>query len=814
MKHKFLLTLALAAFALNGSAQGMGGRRGQQQPQGPQKTLKEAYKDYFMVGVAVNQRNISNPDEIAIITTEYNSMTAENDFKPGEVCKGPGQYDWSRADKIADFARQHGIKLRGHCLLWHSQFANWMFYEDLTPAEKKAQEKAEAKAKKEAEKAAKKAAKNGDAATAGNPFGGQFGQGFPQGGFGQGQRPQGFGQGQFGQGQRQGQFGQGGQRRGGNQFQGRKLVSKEKLYERLREHIHTVVNRYKDVVYCWDVVNEAIADGGDQPLRNSTFYQICGNDEFIKMAFIYAREADPNALLFYNDYNECNPQKRDRIYEMVKRLKSEGAPIDGIGMQGHYNIYGPSEEEMEAALAKYSEIVDHIQVTELDIRVNEQMGGQLNMDRNEGQVVTQEQKQMQEQQYDRLFRALRRHKDKVDVVTFWNVSDRDSWVGTNNYPLLFDKDLKKKNVYNVVRDFDPSIDNAVIKEDFKPSETCQPGQQYPQVNSQGYVRFRVMAPNAKSVTASAGHGGAMKGTILKKQEDGSFIGTTMTPEDPGFHYYTLKIDGATVVDPGTNFYYGGTQWQAGVEVPTNDDKDFYAMRTNIAHGQTSLVYFPSKVEGEQMRPAYVYLPAEYAKNPNKRYPVLYLQHGWGENETSWPVQGKAPIIMDNLIADGVCQPMIVVMTYGMTNGTRIGGLGGFNVKEGFEKVLCDELIPYIDKNFRTKADRNNRAMCGLSMGGMETHSITLDRPKVFGYWGLFSGGTYSVEEIQKLAKADQPKLMFMSTGSKENPTGINKAAADLKAAGYNAVGHVSEGTAHEFLTWRRALKTVAPLLFK
>ena len=436
------------------------------------------------------------------------------------------------------------------------------------------------------------------------------------------------------------------------------------------------------------------------------------------------------------------------------------------------------------------------------------------MDCNEGQVVTQEQKQMQEAQYDRFFRVLRRHKDKVDCVTFWNVSDRDSWVGTNNYPLLFDKDLKKKNVYRVVRDFDPSIDHAVIKEDFRPSETCQPGQEYPQVNSQGYVRFRVNAPGAKVVTASAGHGGAMRGTFLKKQDDGSFVGTTMTPEDPGFHYYTLTIDGARVVDPGTNFYYGGTSWQSGVEVPTNADKDFYAMRTDVEHGNLSLVYFPSKVDGEQMRPAYVYTPAEYGRNPNKRYPVLYLQHGWGENETSWPVQGKAGLIMDNLIADGKCQPMIVVMTYGMTNQVRYVGICSFNVQEGFEKVLCDELIPYIDKNFRTKAQRNNRAMCGLSMGGMETHAITLHRPHVFGYWGLFSGGTYSVEEIQKLAKADQPKLMFMSTGSKENPDGVNKAAADLKAAGFNAVPHVSEGTAHEFLTWRRALATVAPLLFK
>ena len=791
MKKSFVILACALAIALGANAQW------QQQPQ-PSKPLKEAYKDYFSIGVAVNQRNISDPQQIALIEQEFNSITAENDMKPGELHPEPNVWNWERADKIANFCRERGIKLRGHCLMWHSQMANWMFYEELTPAEKKAQEKKEAKAKKEAEKAAKKAAKNGETQPQANPFGqGQFGQGFPQG----------FPQGQF----RQGQFGQ---RMRQNPYEGRKLVSKEVLYEHMREHIHAVVNRYKDIVYCWDVVNEAIADGGDNPLRNSTFYQICGNDEFIKMTFIFAREADPKALLFYNDYNECNPQKRDRIYEMVKRLKAEGAPIDGIGMQGHYNIYGPTKEEMEAALTKYSEIVDHIQVTELDIRVNEQMGGQLNMDRNEGKTVTDGQKMLQELQYDRLFRALRRHSDKVDVVTFWNVSDRDSWVGVNNYPLLFDKDLKKKNVHRVVTDFDATIDNAVVKEDFVPSETCQPGQTYPQVNSQGYVRFRVMAPNATVITASAGHGGAMKGTILEKQEDGSFVGTTMTPEDPGFHYYTLKIDGATVVDPGTNFYYGGTSWQSGVEVPINEDKDFYAMRNDIQHGQTSLVYFPSKVEGDQMRPAYVYLPAEYGKNPNKRYPVLYLQHGWGENETSWPVQGKAPIIMDNLIADGICQPMIVVMTYGMTNGTRIGGLRGFNVKDGFEKVLCDELIPYIDKNFRTKAQRNSRAMCGLSMGGMETHSITLNRPKVFGYWGLFSGGQYSVEEIQKLAKADQPKLMFMSTGSKENPVGIRKAADDLKAAGFNAVGHVSEGTAHEFLTWRRALKNIAPLLFK
>lgn len=526
------------------------------------KGLKDAYKDYFMIGVAVNPRNISRAEDIELICREFNSMTAENDMKPGSVCHGPGQYNWTGADRIANFAREHGIKLRGHCLMWHNQMADWMFYED-QPAKGK-------------QSAAKGKQPNAE----------------------------------------------------------RKFVTKEVLYERMREHIHTVVNRYKDVVYAWDVFNEAIADGGEDPMRNSKFYQIVGSDEFIGKAFEFAHEADPKAILFYNDYNECNPQKRDRIYNMIKHLQSEGYPINGIGMQGHYNIYSPSEDEMEQAVSKYSELVDHIHITELDIRVNHEMGGQLRMNKNEGEIVSAEQRMLQELQYDRLFRVLRRHKDKIDCVTFWNLCDRDSWVGVNNYPLLFDKDMKRKHVYHVVRDFDPNIDNAVIKEDFQPSSTCQPGQQYPQVNSQGYVRFRVVAPQARTVTASAGHGGAMRGTYLTKQQDGSFVGTTMTPEDPGFHYYTMTIDGARVVDPGTNFYYGGCSWQAGVEVPTNADRDFYAMRNDIEHGQTSLVYFPSKVEGEQMRPAYVYLPAEYMKNPKKRYPVLYLQHGWGENEVS------------------------------------------------------------------------------------------------------------------------------------------------------------------------------------
>ena len=166
-----------------------------------------------------------------------------------------------------------------------------------------------------------------------------------------------------------------------------------------------------------------------------------------------------------------------------------------------------------------------------------------------------------------------------------------------------------------------------------------------------------------------------------------------------------------------------------------------------------------------------------------------------------------------MIASGKCDPFIIVMTYGMTNGTRIGGLGGFNY-DGFQTVLCDELVPYVDSHFKTIADRNHRAMAGLSMGGMETHTITLARPEVFGYWGLLSGGVYTPQEIEQIDKKLQPKYIFISCGGTEGPDRIKQAADALKSAGYNADSHVSDRTGHEFLTWRRALYNMAPKLFK
>lgn len=719
MKRIALTVLTLFACATAAFSQGW------PRPQVEDPTgYKDTYKDYFTVGVAVNMRNVTDPAQIALIKKNFNSITAENDMKPVSLQPKEGEWNWENADKIANFCRENNIPLRGHCLCWHSQFADWMFVDE----------------------------KGND-------------------------------------------------------------VPKEVFYERLRTHIHAVVNRYKDVVYAWDVVNEAMADGDGRrapwmreepsPYRQSRHFKLCG-DEFIAKAFEFAREADPDALLFYNDYNAADPAKRDRIYNMVKKMKDAGVPIDGIGMQGHYNIYGPSMEDVEAAICKYATIVDQIHFTELDIRINEEMGGQLRFSRGESKPVPSHIRTLHEDQYANLFKLFRKYKDVITNVTFWNLSDRDSWLGENNYPLPFDKEYKPKNVYRLIKNFNPALDNAEVKEDFVPSAKNQPGQQYPMVNSQGYARFRVEAPDAKSVIVSLGLGG-QGGTVLHKDKDGVWTGTTDGPMDEGFHYYHLTVDGGVVNDPGAQNYYGSVRWESGIEIPAHD-QDFYAVK-NVPHGQVVQVLYPSP-STDATRTAYVYLPPQY--DGKKKFPVLYLQHGWGEDETAWSRQGHANLIMDNLIAEGKCVPFIIVMTYGMTNEVKFGGLRSFNFKE-FETVLVDELVPFIDANFKTIAKKDSRAMAGLSMGGMETKNITLARPEVFGYYGLLSGGTYAPEDIKT---ADQVKVIFMSCGSKEFPDGILKATEDLKAAGHNAVGYVSEGTAHEFLTWRRSLREMAPLLFR
>jgi len=361
-------------------------------------------------------------------------------------------------------------------------------------------------------------------------------------------------------------------------------------------------------------------------------------------------------------------------------------------------------------------------------------------------------------------------------------------------------------------------EQPAVKEDFLPSSANQPGREYPQVNSEGRVRARISAPEATKVQLDIS---AVKYDLIK-DSSGVWTGES-NPQDEGFHYYQLWVDGAAVPDPASLYYYGAMRWGSGIEIPAHD-QDFYALK-NVAHGQTREIFFPSKSTNTSCR-AFVYTPPDYYKDQTKQYPVLYLQHGWGENEYGWPNQGMANLIMDNLIAEGKARPFIIVMTYGMTNEVKMGGLRNFDIKP-FQTVLVDELIPYIDTNFRTLNNQPNRAMAGLSMGGFETRLITLENLDTFSHIGLFSGGSISLDDVKNThGFKEKVKLVFVSYGSREienmknrprgGPFGADpKENTDaLTKEGINTHFYVSPNTAHEWQSWRRSLHEFAPLLFK
>ena len=366
-------------------------------------------------------------------------------------------------------------------------------------------------------------------------------------------------------------------------------------------------------------------------------------------------------------------------------------------------------------------------------------------------------------------------------------------------------------------------------EDFKPASTNQENKQFPAVNSKRQVRAQILAPKATFVGLDI----AGKIYEMTKDENGLWTGTS-EPQDEGFHYYQLNIDGANVPDPNSLYYYGASRWGSGIEIPS-DDQDFWQVK-NVPQGSVSEVFYWSTYT-EQMRRCHVYLPHEYFTNPTKKFPVLYLQHGMGENEYGWAEQGHTAQIMDNLIAEGKAVPCIIVMDNGLNTrrpgeqggfggfggsrpqgapgqgGPRRGGFGGFS--EGFKNVLFNDIIPMVEKNYRVMADAQHRAYAGLSMGGMQAREITLANPEKFAYVGSFSSGAWSVDQVKgSEGFAKNVKLLFMSGGGKEN-MGCVEAAKNIKEqVGMNAVGYESPGTAHEWHTWRRSLHEFAQLMFK
>jgi enterochelin esterase family protein len=351
--------------------------------------------------------------------------------------------------------------------------------------------------------------------------------------------------------------------------------------------------------------------------------------------------------------------------------------------------------------------------------------------------------------------------------------------------------------------------------DWKPATSNQPGEQYPQVNSEGRVRARIGAAQAQSVQLN------ISGVKfpMTKDADGVWTGDS-TPQDPGNHYYGLVVDGADVPDPGGSFIFGSGAWHTAVEIPASD-QEFYALK-NVPHGQVREIYYFGKTSNTQRR-SFVYTPPDYDKDLNRRFPVLYLLHGYNENETGWSHQGCAGLIMDNLIAEGKTMPFIIVMENGGTT-TRPGavprggpprgnGRGMFDFN-AFEHALIDDVIPFIDANFRTIADQPHRALAGLSMGGMQTRAIAPAHLDAFSHIGIFSGGSIATNDIVDLAAFKQKvKVVFVSYGSRENGAEGKKNMEALKEAGVNSVYYESPNTAHEWQTWRRSLHEFAPLLF-
>jgi len=348
------------------------------------------------------------------------------------------------------------------------------------------------------------------------------------------------------------------------------------------------------------------------------------------------------------------------------------------------------------------------------------------------------------------------------------------------------------------------------------------GAKYPRIEADSRVIFRFNAPNAQKVQVSI----VNVPFDMVKGNDGVWTYTS-EPQDKGYHNYWMIVDGVIVVDPATNAFMGYGHMCNGFEIP-DPDGSFYQIK-DVPHGNVLVENYYSKV-AKSWRHIFIYTPPEYEKNTSTRYPVLYLQHGGGEDERVWIEMGRTNLILDNLIAEGKVKPFIVVMETSAVGpampmpprtGTPVAGAPPAGAPgaaprprfstESYANVMLNDMIPWVDSNFRTLADQAHRAMSGLSMGGMYTKSITLAHLDKFAYIGLFSGGSIAPTEITDKSKV---KLVFMSYGSREpGSNGVKNAADVLQQAGINSAYYVSPLTAHEWQSWRRSLREFAQLLF-
>ena len=352
------------------------------------------------------------------------------------------------------------------------------------------------------------------------------------------------------------------------------------------------------------------------------------------------------------------------------------------------------------------------------------------------------------------------------------------------------------------------------------AETTIPGNEFPKIDSERRAYFRVNAPEAHRVQVDI----CGKKYDMRRDGQGVWCATT-DPLAVGFHYYFINIGGVNVIDPATETFFGCNRQAGGIEIPEGPEGDYYRPQQGIAHGQVRSFYYYASSTGE-WRHAMVYTPAAYEKG-KQRYPVLYLQHGMGEDETGWTRQGRMQHIMDNLIASGEAVPMIVVMESGDVKEPFRGGdnrQGFSQYGASFYKVMINDLIPTIDAQFRTLRDRDHRAMAGLSWGGHQTFDIVLQHTDQFSYMGTFSGAIFGLDvktaydgiftRPDEFNKNIHYLFMMSGTEGMDQMFGTRKLVDELNAQGIHAHYYESVGTDHEWLTWRRGLRHFLPHLFK
>ena len=361
-----------------------------------------------------------------------------------------------------------------------------------------------------------------------------------------------------------------------------------------------------------------------------------------------------------------------------------------------------------------------------------------------------------------------------------------------------------------------------------PATTNVPGAQYPRINPDLSVTFRLKAPDAHNVQVQLG-----SNFNMTRSEDGTWTGT-IPPQVPGFHYYYLVVDGVVVNDPSSETFYGVSRESSGIEIPEKG-VDFYQVK-NVPHGEIRQFRYYSTVT-QTWRRAFIYTPPDYDTNLKAHYPVFLLQHGGGEDERGWAVQGRTDIILDNLIAEKKAVPIIIVIdnSYAykpgepaapqMPTAGAIPGNFRIVVSPTFGEVVIKDLLPALDKHYRTIPDRNHRAVAGLSMGAAYAMQVGLGNLDTFSYFGSFSGTVMRDLDVKTsyggvlsdgAAFNKKCNLMFVAAGTVEQSRldAARHARAEFDKVGIKYVAYESPGTAHEWLTWRRDLNEFAQLLFK